>query len=173
MDFPNMSFHVHQILSALNEISNHLHYLPDPHRNTLTASLDQLSKDFTEMVSDFDLQSGDQTLAEEFAASDKTTNIAPFARTETVELFDNFIALNADGIFTYANPTTFTFFGRPDRDLKGKMIWEALPDLRQGPFYPAFQGAVETRLPVQIEMQGIDSRWFAISIHPTRQGVII
>ena len=81
--------------------------------------------------------------------------------------------MNADGVFTYANSTAFTFFGRPETDLKGKNIWEALPHLAQGPLYPAFQETVETRFPAHVEMQGIDNRWFAINVHPARQGVII
>ncbi len=173
MEYPNLSFHVHQILSALSDISNNTPYLPDQYRDTISASLSELTDIFTEMVSDFDVRSGNISLAEKYAESDKTVDIAPFVRTETVEIFDNFIALNADEIFTYANPTAFTFFGRPDQNLKGKNIWEALPHLKQSPLYPTFQEAVETRTPAHIEMQGIDNRWFAINIHPTVRGVII
>jgi PAS domain S-box-containing protein len=125
------------------------------------------------MVSDFDLRSGNVSLAEEYAESDKIVDVAPFVRTETVEIFDNFIALDADGLFTYANPTVFTFFGRPDQNLKGKNIWEALPHLKQGLLYPAFQKAIEMRTPGHVEMQGVDDRWFTINIHPTHRGVII
>ena len=173
MDNPYMSFHVHQILSALSDISNHAIYLPDPYRDRVATSLSQLSQDVTEMVSTIDLHSGVQSLAEEYTASDKTTDMAPFIRTEAVEFFDSYIALTADGVFTYANPTAFTFFGRPETDLKGQKIWEALPHLAQGPLYPAFQEVVETRMPGHVEMQGIDNRWFAINLHPARQGVII
>ena len=173
MDNPNMSFHVHQILSALKDISNHILYLPDPYRDTISTALSELSKICTEMISDHDLQSGGLSLAEEFSASDKNSNVAPFVRTETIELFDNYIALNADGVFTYANPTAFTVFGRPENDLMGKNIWEALPELRQSSLYPTFQKAVETQMPAHVEMQGIDNRWFAINVHPTRAGVII
>lgn len=173
MGNPKMSFHVHQILSALKDISNHILYLPDSYRDTISTELAALSKSCTEMISEHDLQSGSQSFAEEYDASDKTQDVAPFVRTETIELFDNYIALNADGVFTYANPTAFTIFGRPESDLLGKNIWEALPELKESSLYPAFQEAVETRMPAHVEMQGIDSRWFAINIHPTRQGVII
>ncbi len=173
MDNPNMSFHVHQILSALRDISNHLLYLPDQYRDTISIELSQLSEICTEMVSDYDFHSGRPSLSDDYATSDKTWNVTPFARSETVELFDSFIALNADGEFTYANPTAFTFFGRPEHDLKGKVIWEALPHLKEGPLYPIFQEAVTTRMPAHVEMQGIDKRWFAINIHPTNRGVII
>src|SRR5512133_2442873 len=99
MDNPNMSFHVHQILSALKDISNHIPYLPDPYRDTISTALSELSKSCTEMISDHDLQPGGLSLAEEYTASDKNSNVAPFVRTETIELFDNYIALNADGVF--------------------------------------------------------------------------
>ncbi len=173
MDYPNLSFHVHQILSALRDISNHLPYLPDASRAEISSSLNNLLDRFSEMVADFDETSGEPSLKDEYAASDKTTDVSPFDRTGAVEFFDNFIALNADGVFTYANPAAFTIFGRHDRDLKGKNIWEALPELKNGPLYPTFQEAVETRLPAHVEMTGIDNRFFAINVHPTRHGVII
>ncbi len=125
------------------------------------------------MVSDYDFHSAIPSLSDGYAASDKTWDVTPFARSETVELFDSYIVLNADGEFTYANPTAFTFFGRPEHDLKGKVIWEALPHLKEGPLYPIFQEAVTTRMPAHVEMQGIDNRWFTINVHPTNRGVII
>lgn len=173
MDNPNLSFHVHQILSALRDISNHLLYLPDQYRATISAALTTFSEMCTEMVADFDFHSASPSLSDDYAASDKTQDVTPFARPETVELFDSYIALNANGEFTYANPTAFTFFGRPEHDLKGKIIWEALPHLKEGPLYPIFQEAVTSRMPAHVEMQGINNRWFAIHVHPTNHGVII
>lgn len=61
------------------------------------------------MVSDVDMNSEDLPLAEEYKASDKTIDVTSFVRTETVEFFDNYITLNTDGIFTYANPTAYIF----------------------------------------------------------------
>jgi PAS domain-containing protein len=60
----------------------------------------------------------------------------------TVEIFDNYIALNADGVFTYGNSAAFTIFGRPNQRLPGKNIWEVLPDLKESLLYSTFQEAV-------------------------------
>lgn len=125
------------------------------------------------MIAEYDHHSAGVSLRDDYAASDKTQDVSPFSRPDTVELFDSYIALNADGEFTYANPTAYTFFGRPEQDLKGKVIWEALPHLKEGPLYATFQKAVTTRMPAHVEMQGIDNRWFAINVHPTNWGVVI
>ena len=119
-----MSFHVHQILSALRDVSNHVPYLPDASREEFSQSLTELLGKFSEMVSDFDEHSGVQSLEDAYAASDKTTDVTPFERTNDVEFFNNFIALDADGVFTYANAFALTMFGRQDQDLKGQNIWE-------------------------------------------------
>jgi PAS domain S-box-containing protein len=173
MEYPNLTFHAHQILSALSDISNHLLYLPDRHREIISTAISELSSTIDNMVSDFDAHSGDQTLAEEYTESDQTSDVSPFDRTDTVEIFDNYIALNADGLFTYGKSAAFTIFGRSNQRLLGKNIWEAFPDLKESLLYSTFQEAVATQSPAQIEMQGIDKRWFAISIHPTKRGVII
>lgn len=173
MDNPNLSFHVHQILSALRDISNHLVYLPDRYRADISKELTKFSEKCTEMIAEYDHHSAGVSLRDDYAASDKTQDVSPFSRPDTVELFDSYIALNADGEFTYANPTAYTFFGRPEQDLKGKVIWEALPHLKEGPLYATFQKAVTTRMPAHVEMQGIDNRWFAINVHPTNWGVVI
>lgn len=173
MDNPNISFHVHQVLSALRDISNHILFLPDQYREAISNDLSRLSAGFTEMVSDVDLHTTGLSLADEYLASNKKEDVSPFIRTETVELFDSYIALNTDGEFTYANPTAHTFFGRPEHDLKGKIIWEELPHLREGLFYQTFLDAVSSRKVRHLEMLGANDRWFAINIHPTTRGVII
>jgi PAS domain S-box-containing protein len=173
MHYPNLSFHVHQILSALQDVTNHLVYLPDRHREIVSASLHQLNNDLSELVTEIDAHTEAPSLADEYTDSDKTVNVAPFGRSETIEIFNQFIAMNADGTITYINPIAFDIFGQSDPNLKGKMIWEAFPDLMESPLYATFQSAVETRLPAHIEMEGIHNRWYEINIHPTRGGVIL
>ncbi len=63
MDNPNLSFHVHQILSALRDISNHLLYLPDQYRGAISTELAKFSELCTEMVSDYDFHSASLSLS--------------------------------------------------------------------------------------------------------------
>ena len=85
---------------------------------------------------------------------------------------DQFLALDRDWRYTYANDRVLEVTGKSREELLGKSIWELYPDLIGSQFYIEVQRAVAEQTPLQFEyFYPPLSRWFENHIYPSSDGL--
>ena len=92
---------------------------------------------------------------------------------------DAFFALDADWRFTYLNDRGRTLIREagaldPDAELRGRRLWDAVPDAAESVFAERYREAVETGEPVsfEAEYEPIDT-WFEVRAHPSESGLSV
>lgn len=87
---------------------------------------------------------------------------------------DAFIALDRNWRYIYVNEKAAQIFGRDRESLIGKHIWTEFPEAVGHPFHLAYEKAMETQQPIQLEEYYPPyERWFENRIHPSPNGLAI
>jgi PAS domain S-box-containing protein len=87
---------------------------------------------------------------------------------------DGFIAIDGNGICTYANNKAEQMVDRPKGNLIGKYIWNEFDDSVEIAFRPLIQKAMDTQLPQYLEVYyPLYDRWFENYIYPSTTGLSI
>jgi PAS domain S-box-containing protein len=87
---------------------------------------------------------------------------------------DQFLALDRDWRYTYANDRVVEVTGKSREELLGKSIWELYPDTIGSQFQIEVQRAVAEQIPIQFEyFYPSLNRWFENRIYPSSNGVSI
>lgn len=87
---------------------------------------------------------------------------------------DAFVSLDRNWCYSYVNRRAAELFGRKPEDLIGRNIWSEFPEGIGQPFHKAYERAVQTRLPQEIEEYYEPwNRWFENRIYPTANGLAI
>ena len=87
---------------------------------------------------------------------------------------DQFLALDRDWRYTYANDRVVEVTGKSREELLGKNIWELYPDTIGSEFQIELQRAVAEQIPLQFEyFYPSMSRWFENRIYPSSNGLSI
>ncbi|WP_062054027.1 ATP-binding protein [Sediminicola sp. YIK13] len=87
---------------------------------------------------------------------------------------DGIITLDKNGIYTYINKQAAEIMGKAPSSLLGKHIWTVYPDVKELPFYIAFQKAGKTN-----QVQSLKdyyaplNKWFYIRMYPSKDGITI
>jgi diguanylate cyclase (GGDEF)-like protein/PAS domain S-box-containing protein len=103
---------------------------------------------------------------------------AEASRAEVAEILeritDAFVALDRNWRYIYVNERAAQIFGRDRRSLIGKHIWTEFPEGVGQPFHIAYEKAMATQQPVQIEEYYPPyGRWFENRIYPSPNGLAI
>ena len=87
---------------------------------------------------------------------------------------DGIITLDKNGNYTYINKQAAEIMGRAPSSLLGKHIWSVYPDIKDRPFYVAFQKARETKHVQSLKdyYPPLD-KWFYIRMYPSFDGITI
>ncbi len=87
---------------------------------------------------------------------------------------DQFLALDRDWRYTYANDRVLEVTGKSREELLGKSIWEIYPDLLGSQFYLELHRAVAEKTPLNFEFfYPHFNRWFDNHIYPSASGLSI
>jgi PAS domain S-box-containing protein len=87
---------------------------------------------------------------------------------------DQFLALDRDWRYTYANDRVVEVTGKSREELLGKKIWDLYPDIIGTQFQIEVQRAVAEQVPIQFEyFYPSWSRWFENRLYPSSTGLSI
>lgn len=87
---------------------------------------------------------------------------------------DAFMALDKDWKYTYVNNKAEELHGFSAGELIGKCIWDVFPDVVTEPFYHSVHKAMETQLPMRVELfYSSRNKWFEDFIYPSPEGVSV
>ncbi|MEP6618703.1 MAG: PAS domain-containing sensor histidine kinase [bacterium] len=87
---------------------------------------------------------------------------------------DAFIALDADGRYTWVNEKAASTFGRRPEDLLGKNIWAEFADTISRPLQQACEQVMREQKPIQFEdYYEPHDRWYEDRIFPSKTGISI
>ncbi|HEY9830142.1 MAG TPA: PAS domain S-box protein, partial [Stenomitos sp.] len=87
---------------------------------------------------------------------------------------DQFLALDRDGHYTYANDRVLEVTGKSREELLGKSIWDLYPDLIGTQFQIEVQRTVDEQVPIQFEyFYPSLNHWFENRLYPSSNGVSI
>jgi PAS domain S-box-containing protein len=87
---------------------------------------------------------------------------------------DQFLALDRDWRYTYANDRVVEVTGKSREELLGKSIWDLYPDTIGSQFHIEVQRAVAEQVPLQFEyFYPSLNRWFENRIYPSSNGLSI
>lgn len=94
---------------------------------------------------------------------------------ELVErISDGFIAVDNDFTFVYANKMAGIMFGHPVDYFPGKNLWAIFPNAINGPFYKAYQQAMNTQEHVRFENYSTYAKmWFEVNVYPSPSGLSV
>jgi PAS domain S-box-containing protein len=122
-------------------------------------------------------QRAEQERRELLARAEAARAEAEAARAEVASILsrvsDAFVALDAEGRYTYANDLAVSLTGKTREELIGQQYWALFPELRGGSFEKAFRQALETQRAVTMETQSNlgSGRWYEARIYPSPSGV--
>ena len=89
-------------------------------------------------------------------------------------LADPFMLIDRQWRITYANPVALSLIGDGDGQVVGHILWERFPVLVGSRVEAAYRRAMEERVPVHSEVEGLLSgRWYDLSIHPWTEGIAV
>jgi PAS domain S-box-containing protein len=100
-------------------------------------------------------------------------------RAETIleSISDEFLALDRDWRYTYANQRTLSAArnaGITAANLLGANIWERYPELVGTPFYDAAHRAVRERTAVELDVRSpVSGRWLEARLYPSESGLSV
>lgn len=87
---------------------------------------------------------------------------------------DAFVALDADGRFTWVNEKAAATFGHRVEDLLGNNIWDVLGEAASAPFKDACERVMRDQKPIQFEdYYAPHDRWYEDRIFPSKTGLSI
>jgi formate hydrogenlyase transcriptional activator len=100
------------------------------------------------------------------------------ARAEVASILsrisDAFVAVDAEGRYTYANDRAIAMLGRPRDQLLGQTAWSLFPQIQGGAFVQAFELAVREQRPVTVEGRSVnEGRWLDVRIYPSPTGASV
>lgn len=85
---------------------------------------------------------------------------------------DGFVAFDRSWRYTYVNRAAEEFYGRPRRDLVGRVVWDEYPRSRGTDLERALRRAIATRMPLEVEQISPQfGRWIAYRAFPTGDGL--
>ncbi|XGV98545.1 MAG: ATP-binding protein [Leptolyngbya sp. BL-A-14] len=85
---------------------------------------------------------------------------------------DQFIALDREWCYTYANDRVTEVTGIKRENLIGQNLWDLFPDTIDSPFHTEMHRAMEQQTPVQFEyFYPPLKRWFENRVYPSAEGV--
>jgi diguanylate cyclase (GGDEF)-like protein/PAS domain S-box-containing protein len=115
----------------------------------------------------------------EAAAREREARLVAEAAHEQVHeilerVTDAFVALDRNWYYTYVNRKAAEIFGRERESMIGKHIWTEFPEGVGQPFHLAYERAMATQQPIDIEeyYEPYD-RWFENRIYPSPNGLAI
>ncbi|MET9047620.1 SpoIIE family protein phosphatase [Streptomyces sp. NPDC002387] len=96
------------------------------------------------------------------------------AQEATDLLPDGLFAFDRLGLITYANPSAADLLGRPQAELVGRTLWDAVPWLERPAYEERLRAALITPEPVHFHVQrpgsgtvrGGDGDWLTLSVYP-------
>ncbi|HEX8244621.1 MAG TPA: PAS domain S-box protein, partial [Longimicrobium sp.] len=87
---------------------------------------------------------------------------------------DGFFALDGEWRFTYLNPVAERLAGLPQKEMIGRTLWEAMPELRGTDFETAFRRAMRQQAPRQVTGRPRPSGpWLEAHAYPAREGLSV
>jgi PAS domain S-box-containing protein len=87
---------------------------------------------------------------------------------------DNFVALDKEFNFTYANGVALNLYGVTREELIGQNIWQKFPGGKERKFYSELKRALDEQLPVQFEeFSPSVSKWISVNAYPTQKGLAV
>ncbi|MBS1585217.1 MAG: PAS domain-containing protein [Bacteroidetes bacterium] len=87
---------------------------------------------------------------------------------------DNFIALDKEFNFTYANQVALNLYGVTRNELLGKNIWQKFPHGKERKFYTELKKALDEQVPVQFEeFSPSVEKWVSVNAYPTQKGLAV
>ncbi len=87
---------------------------------------------------------------------------------------DIFLAADRDWRITHASRAVVSFSGKSAEELIGTDLWETFPWTLGAPIEAAYRKAMNERVAVHLETQGVRSRrWLDTSIYPTAEGISV
>ncbi len=87
---------------------------------------------------------------------------------------DGFIALDNNWKYVYANHRAEEMFGRTNEYLVGKNIWDVYPNAVNGPFYQAYNKAMQTQEHVAfVDYSHYGKIWLEVNVYPSPTGLTI
>jgi diguanylate cyclase (GGDEF)-like protein/PAS domain S-box-containing protein len=87
---------------------------------------------------------------------------------------DAFFALDNEWRITYVNEKTAEFLGYMQKDLLGKIAWEAVPEFLESSVFPMYKNAMATRQPVIFEGYWEPKQtWAEVRIYPNEEGLAV
>lgn len=85
---------------------------------------------------------------------------------------DAFLTIDRDWQFTYVNPQAERLLRKPSSELIGRNLFQAFPDLREGPLAPAMITAMEQRKSAAVVAHFADvDRWVDARFYPSAEGI--
>ncbi|BAU14431.1 chromatic acclimation sensor CcaS [Leptolyngbya sp. NIES-3755] len=85
---------------------------------------------------------------------------------------DGFVALDRSARFTYINHEAASTFGKPARDLLGKVLWQEFPDFAGTSFGRLYRRALAEGVPLElVDYYEPCQRWYSVRAYPSKSGV--
>lgn len=87
---------------------------------------------------------------------------------------DNFIALDKDFNFIFANSEALKLYGKKKEELLGRNIWDVFPQGRELKFYRELKRAIDEQQTVRFEeFSPFIGKWVLVNAYPTHNGLAI
>jgi PAS domain S-box-containing protein len=87
---------------------------------------------------------------------------------------DTVILLDRQWRYVYLNRAAEQLAGTPRAELIGRVLWETYPGLLGTAIEAAYRKAMEERVAVSLEAQGVVSgRWYDIHVYPAQDGLLV
>ena len=112
-------------------------------------------------------------LESERAAHAGTEKAQREARATLENISDAFVALDRKRRFVYVNRLTGRFWGKPQKELLGKNIWEVFPQAVGTESYQAIERAAKEELSTELETAFLllPGSWVAGRVYPSAEGL--
>jgi diguanylate cyclase (GGDEF)-like protein/PAS domain S-box-containing protein len=87
---------------------------------------------------------------------------------------DAFIGLDSDGNFTYVNAKAAQIFGRTERQLLGRNVWKALPEIAGVGLEKAFRRTAVSQKAMSMEyFYPLHKAWYLVHAYPSPDGMSV
>lgn len=98
-------------------------------------------------------------------------------RVQTVldSISDAFVAVDFHWRYTYVNEAAQAYFGKPERDLIGRVCWEVFPEALGSPLEAYYRQVMADRERMSIELPSAlkPGRWVQMLVSPTAEGISV
>lgn len=94
--------------------------------------------------------------------------------TKIIEaITDGFLAVDANWTVSYLNDNPYLPPNNNAKDLLGKSIWEAFPEMVGSVYYTELHRAMSDRVKINFEAPSIyrDGRWLEVNVYPFEEGI--